>query len=173
MLISSLFGEFTLTLLNKLFRLRWNAKFDEKVSHSFFEVSFTLVLFNFPCGIQKCLNYHTNTAFLKNINCQIKPFVSHSDFICTAVLASESVANSNYLCVSLCVCLFLTVCVCFYFCVCVCLSMCVSGCVCLFLHVCVSVCVFVPVCPCLCLSLSNCVCVYVSLYLCMSLSLSL
>jgi len=62
-----------------------------------------------------------------------------------------------YVCVYVCVCVCLYVCVCIYVCVSVCMYVCVYVCVCVCVCMYVCVCVFVCVCVYVCM----CVCVYV------------
>lgn len=86
-----------------------------------------------------------------------------------------------FLCLHMCVLIFL--CLCLFVCLCVYMSLCISVClynsVSICVHVCLHVCMYVYICisVCLCICMSLCVCVclcmwlYVSVYICLSVYL--
>jgi len=75
----------------------------------------------------------------------------------------------NFMCVCMCVCVYVCMCVCVYVCMCVCVYVCM--CVCTVrnqsrvrVYVCMCVCVYL--CMCVCVYVCVCVCVYVCMCVC-------
>ena len=88
-----------------------------------------------------------------------KPSTSPILMLATACFDNVGMHSSMYVCMYVCVCVFVYVCL--Y--VCMCVYVCVFVCVCMYVFVCVYMCVCLCVYVCVCMYV--CVCIYVCVYI--------